>query len=195
MYPTITQTFNTNGTEINANIVKSASKLNGMFMTFYRTQRGAHLGTGLTQGQGDENKYLTDNYVHKRWNYFYNPMINSRFNDRGYNATGADAGHGFADSRYNISFQLQLASKKYPEFESQSLAEHFYFLRRMLNYLNPDQDACSITYEQYATNKFVCAMTLKKMNDAHLTGSSFYLKFMAHISNRFPSQCKDISSI
>jgi hypothetical protein len=79
MYHTITQTFNTNGTEINANIVKSASKLNGMFMTFYRTQRGAHLTDNKEDG-----KYITDNYIHKRWNYFYNPMINSRFNDRCY---------------------------------------------------------------------------------------------------------------
>ena len=97
-------------------------------------------------------------------------MINSRFNDRGVNATGADAGYGFADKNYNISWQLQIANKKYPEFESQSLAEHMYFLRRMLSYMNPDQDACSITYEQYATNKFIIGITFEKMNEQNLTG-------------------------
>ena len=77
-------------------------------------------------------------------------MISSRFNGRGVNAAGADAAYGFTDQNHNISWQLQIANKKYPEFESQSLAGHMYFLRRMLNYMNPDQDACSMTYEQYA---------------------------------------------
>ena len=49
-------------------------------------------------------------------------MISSRFNDRGVDATGADAGYGFADKKYNISWQLQIASKRYPGFESQRLA-------------------------------------------------------------------------
>ena len=157
MYHTITQSFNASGTEINMNVVKSASKLNGAFITFYRTQRGNHLTNGK-----EDNYYLPDNYVNKRFNYFYNPMINSRFNDRGVNATGDDAGYGFADKNYNISWQIKIANKKYPEFESQSLAEHMYFLRRMLSYMNPDQDACSITYEQYARNKFVIGITFEK---------------------------------
>ena len=164
MYHTITQSFNASGTEINMNVVKSASKLNGAFITFYRMQRGNHLTNGK-----EDNYYLPDNYVNKRFDYFYNPMINSRFNDRGVNATGDDAGYGFADKNYNISWQLQIA-KKYPEFESQSLAEHMYFLRRMLSYMNPDQDACSITYEQYATNKFIIGITFEKMNEQNLTG-------------------------
>ena len=100
MYHTITQSFNVNGTEINMNVVKSASKLNGAFITVYRAQRGK-----------EDNYYLPDNYVNKRFNYFYNPMINSRSNVRGVNATGADAGYGFADKNYNISWQLQIATK------------------------------------------------------------------------------------
>ena len=165
MYHTITQTFNASGTEINMNVVKSASKLNGAFITCYRTQRGNYLTNGK-----EDNYYLPDNYVHKRFNYFYNPMINSRFSDRGVNATGDDAGYGFADKNYNISWILQIGNKKYPEFESQSLAEHMYFLRRMLNYMNPDQDSCSITYEQYATNTFILGITFEKMNEASMTG-------------------------
>ena len=46
MYHTLTQTFNASGTEINMNVVKTASKLNGAFITFYRTQRGNHLTNG-----------------------------------------------------------------------------------------------------------------------------------------------------
>ena len=97
-------------------------------------------------------------------------MINSRFNDRRVNATGADAGYGFADKDYIISWQIQVANKNYPEFESQSLAEHMYFLRRMLSYMNPDQDACSSTFEQYATNKFIIGIAFEKMSEQNLTG-------------------------
>ena len=165
MYHTITQSFNASGTEIDMNVVKSASNLNGAFITFYRTQRGDKLVAGKEDGY-----YLPDNYVYKRFNYFYNPMINSRFNDRGYGATGDNRGFGFADKNYNISWQIQIANEKYPEFESQSLAEHMYFLRRMLNYMTPDQDACSITYEQYATNKFIIGIPFEKMNEQNLTG-------------------------
>ena len=122
MYHTLSQTFNTNGAEINMNVVKSSSKLNGMFITLYRTQRGAHLTNGEEDG-----KYVSDNYIYKRWNYFYNPMINTRLNDHGTGATGANRGFGFANKNLNISWQVQVHNKKYPEFESQSLSEHWYF--------------------------------------------------------------------
>ena len=165
MYHILSQTFNAFGTEINMNVVKSASKLNGAFITFYRTQRGGH----YPFGEKDE-KYLPDNYVYKRFKYFSSPMINSRFNDLGTpGVDGGEAGYGFADKNYNISWQLQIANKKYPEFESQSLSEHMYFLRRMLNYVNPDQDACSITYKQYATDKFIIGITFEKMNESNMT--------------------------
>ena len=60
-YHTITQTFNTGGGEINMNIVKSASKLSNAFITLYRAPK-----TGLRYGY-----FRPDNYLHKRWNYFY----------------------------------------------------------------------------------------------------------------------------
>ena len=167
MYHTISQTFNNQRNEINMNIVKSASKLNGIFLTFYRPQRGAHLTDGKLDG-----KYSADNYTYKRWNYFYNPMINSRIFDRGVGATGDNAGYGFQDKNKNITWQISISNKKYPEFESQSLAEHFYFLRRTLNYLNPDQDACSISYKQYREDKFVCAISFEKLPDNNFTGAN-----------------------
>ena len=167
MYHTISQTFNNQRNEINMNIVKSANKLNGIFLTFYRPQRGAHLTDGKLDG-----KYIADNYMYKQWNYFYNPMINSRFFDRGVGATGDNAGYGFQDKNENITWQISISNKKYPEFESQSLAEHFYFLRRTLNYLNPDQDACSISYKQYHEDKFVCAISFEKLPDNNFTGAN-----------------------
>ena len=166
MYHTLSQTINTNGTEINMNVVKSSSKLNGMFITLYRTQRGAHLTNGEEVG-----KYLSDDYIYKRWNYFYNPMINTRLNDCGAGATGANRGFGFANKNLNVlSWQVQVHFKKYPEFESQSLSEHWYFLNRFLSYMNPDQDACSIAYEQYRSHKFIIGISFEKMSEANMTG-------------------------
>ena len=60
MYLTLTQSFIANGTEINMNVVKSASKLNGVFISFYRTRRDDKLVAGKEDGY-----YIPDNYVHK----------------------------------------------------------------------------------------------------------------------------------
>ena len=57
-YHTITQTFDPNAGEITMNIVKSASKLSGAFITLYRSPRTGEL----------RNRYSPDNYVYKRWN-------------------------------------------------------------------------------------------------------------------------------
>ena len=180
MYHTLSQTFSTDGNEINMNVVKSASKLNGMFVTLYRQQRGASLGTGNTAGM-ENGQYLPDNYVYKRWNYFYNPMINARLNDLGAGATGADRGFGFANKNLNISWQVQIHNKKFPEFESQSLAEHWYFLNRMLSYINPDQDACSITYEQYRSDKFIIGFNFQKMDEQNMTGVNTKMSGLSNI--------------
>ena len=99
VYHTMTQSFNAGGNEINMNIVKSASKLNGCFITLYRAPRA-----GVDADNNDY--YRHDNYIYKRWNYFYNPMINSRIFD-GPNPDGADRerfqGKGFQDKDLNLT--------------------------------------------------------------------------------------------
>ena len=61
MYHTITQSFSTNQ-EITMQIVKSASKLMGAFITLYRTPRA---------GKDPVTNYFhPDHYAFKRWNYF-----------------------------------------------------------------------------------------------------------------------------
>ena len=162
-YHTITQTFNTGGGEISMNIVKSASKLTNAFITLYRTPRGGKIYSN----------YLVDTYVYKRWNYFYNPMIWGQINDGGDPENiPAQAGKGFADSSRALTYQLQIASKKYPEFEVSSLSEAFYFLRRTLHFLNADQNSLNISYKQYRENKFVMAFSLEKMPDVNFTGQN-----------------------
>ena len=154
MYHTITQTFNVGAGEINMNIVKSASKLSGAFITLYRAPRTGEL----------RNRYLVDNYVYKRWNYFYNPMINGEINDVGAANTDALQGKGFADHTRQLSWQLQVQSTKYPEFEAQSLSETFYYLRQAIHYMNPEQEALSFSYRQYRENKFIIGMSFEKMH-------------------------------
>ena len=155
MYHTITQTFDPTAGEITMNIVKSASKLSGGFITLYRSPR-----TGLDFG-----RYLPDNYVYKRWNYFYNPMINGRINDVGDGPTDDNLqGQGFADHSRQLSWQLQIQSTKYPEFEAQSLSETFYYLRQAIHYMNPEQESLSFSYRQYRENKFIIGMSFEKMH-------------------------------
>ena len=112
-YHTLTQTFNAGGGEINMNIVKSASKLSNAFITLYREKK-----IGNRYGY-----FRPDNYLHKRWNYFYNPMINSEINDGTEEGNVAVEGQGFQDFTRNLSWQLQVGNKKFPEFECQSLSE------------------------------------------------------------------------
>ena len=84
----------------------------------------------------------------------------------------AQAGKGFADSSRALTYQLQIASKKYPEFEVSSLSEAFYFLRRTLHYMNADQNSLNISYKQYRSNKFVMAFSFEKMADVNFTGTN-----------------------
>ena len=162
-YHTLTQTFNAGGGEIKMNIVKSASKLSTAFITLYREKR-----QGTRYGQ-----FLVDNYVHKRWNYFYNPMINSEINDGPAAASvPLQEGKGFQDYSRNLSWQLQIANKKFPEFECQSLSEAFYFLRRTLHYHNPEQNSINISYKQYRENKFIIGCSFEKMQDLNFTGQN-----------------------
>ena len=162
-YHTITQTFNTGGGEINMNIVKSASKLSNAFITLYRAPK-----TGLRYGY-----FRPDNYLHKRWNYFYNTMINSEISDGGDpDNNPEEVGQGFSDSTRALSWQLQVANKKFPEKECESLSEAWYFLRRTIALFNPEQNSINISYNQYRNNKFVIGVDFQKMNSVNFSGLS-----------------------
>ena len=195
MYHTMTQSFNAAGTEISMNIVKPASKLNGCFITLYRAPRAG-------VDADNNNYYRHDNYIHKRWNYFYNPMINSRIFD-GADPDGAGRerfqGKGFQDKDLDLTWQLQINNKKYPEFECQSLAESAYYLRRTLHYLNPDQDAFSISYKRYREDKFVIGISFEKMADTNFTGQNTkmggLLVFKLKGSNRALTTDEDVREL
>ena len=81
-------------------------------------------------------------------------------------------GKGFADSTRALSWQLQIANKKYPEFEAQSLSEAWYFLRRTVNLMNPEQNSLNISYKQYRENKFVIGISFEKMASVNFTSAN-----------------------
>ena len=81
-------------------------------------------------------------------------------------------GKGFQDYTRNLSWQLHIANKKYPEFECQSLSEAFYFLRRTFHYVNYDQNSLNISYSKYRSNKFIIGVSFEKMADVNFTGTN-----------------------
>ena len=190
-YHTITQTFNSGAGDINMNIVKSASKLSHAFITLYREPRSGELF----------NNYMVDNYVYKRWNCFYNPMINGLIND-GPDPDGANReafqGKGFQDSSRNISWQLQIGNRKFPEFEAQSLSETFYYLRQTLNLLYPDQQSVSFSFRQFRENKYVIACSFSKVPDMAFTsentkmGSLITMKLKATEGQFFTAEPREL---
>ena len=94
-------------------------------------------------------------------------MIYSEIND-GFDGALVE-GQGFQDFTRNLSWQMQVGNKKFPEFECQSLAEAFYFLRRTIHYHNADQNSLNISYKQYRENKFIIGVSFEKMADVNLT--------------------------
>ena len=92
-------------------------------------------------------------------------MINGRINDVG-TTPAADnlQGKGFTDNTHQLSWQLQVQSQKYPEFEAQSLSETSYCLRQAIHYMNPEQEALSFSYRQYRENRFIIGMSFEKMH-------------------------------
>ena len=53
-----------------------------------------------------------------------------------------------------------------------SMAETAYYLKRALHYLNPDQDAFSISYKRFREDKFAIGISFEKMQDTNFTGQN-----------------------
>ena len=81
-------------------------------------------------------------------------------------------GKGFQDYNRNLSWQIQLGNKKYPEFESQIVvSETFYYLRRAIHYMNPDQDALSLFLSSVSREQtYHRNESFEKMADVNFTG-------------------------
>ena len=146
-YHSFSQTFSTGNSEINMNIVKSSTRLSQMFFTF--------------SNSNIDNDNTAGNYDKKKWNYFFHPM-----------AATIDNLEGVIDSNKQISAQIQIANKKFPEQEITSIAEFMYFLRRAVNVMSPYYDGFSIDIYRYANDKFIGGINFDKQPDANFTGSN-----------------------
>jgi len=47
-----------------------------------------------------------------------------------------------------------------------------YYLRRAIHFMNPDQDAMSITYKRFREDKFIIGISFEKMADINFTGQN-----------------------
>ena len=108
-----------------------------------------------------DNDNTAGNYDRKKWNYFFHPM-----------AATIDNLEGVIDSNRQISAQIQIANKKFPEQEITSIAGFMYFLRRAVNVMSPYYDGFSIDIYRYANDKFIGGINFDKQPDVNFTGSN-----------------------
>ena len=77
---------------------------------------------------------------------------------------------GTYDYAKEIQFELQLGSKKWPEYPMKSQAEAFYQLRKTMGILGSAYLSLDITGPEYKNNKFIIGFDLEKMIGASFTG-------------------------
>ena len=132
------------GADTQVNISRSLTRLKSIFVTLYKEKKNAPVAPA-TVGTPNLNLY---NEV----NLFHHPMLGN------YNASN------------EIQFELQLGSKKWPEYPMLSQAEGFYQLRKTMGILGSAYHSLDITTREYVDDKFVIGMDLEKMLGASFTG-------------------------
>lgn len=110
-----------------------------------------NVSRALTRLKGVYVSLSTDAGGAKEVNNFYHPM-------------------GFAyDKSKELSFEMQIGAKKYPEYPIQSAAEAFYQLRKSLG-LHARNALMDIRATEYRTNKFVIGIDTEKVLGASFSG-------------------------
>ena len=77
---------------------------------------------------------------------------------------------GTYDFTKEFQFELQLGSKKWPEYPLKSQAEAFYQLRKTMGILGSAYHSLDITGSEYKENKHIIGFDLEKMLGASFTG-------------------------
>lgn len=110
-----------------------------------------NVSRALTRLKGVYVSLSTDNAGAKEVNNFYHPM------------------GGAYDKDKEISFEMQIGAKKYPEYPMQSASEQFYQLRKSLSIhdVNAQMD---ISANDYRNDKFVIGVDTQKVNGASFSG-------------------------
>ena len=105
-----------------------------------------------------DNMSGTNGIVHRTWNTFMGPMAGSDYTGGEYNY------------KKELQWQLQIGSKKFPEFPCRSLAETFYQLKKALGVHGSAFHSLSITPKQYRNDHFVIGVDTEKILEAGFTG-------------------------
>jgi hypothetical protein len=77
---------------------------------------------------------------------------------------------GDYDYDKELQFELQLGSKKWPEYPMKSQAESFYQLRKTMGLLGSASHSLDFTGREYITDKHIIGFDLEKMLGASFTG-------------------------
>jgi hypothetical protein len=77
---------------------------------------------------------------------------------------------GTYNKAQEIQFELQLGSKKWPEYPMLSQAEGFYQLRKTMGILGSAYHSLDFTGREYVDDKFIIGFDLEKMLGASFTG-------------------------
>ena len=77
---------------------------------------------------------------------------------------------GTYNKSHELQFELQLGSKKWPEYPMLSQAESFYQLRKTMGILGSAYHSLDFTGREYIDDKFIIGFDLEKMLGASFTG-------------------------
>lgn len=110
-----------------------------------------NVSRALTRLKGVYVSLSTDDGGAKEVNNFYHPM------------------GGVYDKAKELSFEMQIGSKKYPEYPMQSSSEQFYQLRKSIGVHNVNAQM-DISATDYRNNKFVIGIDTEKVLGASFSG-------------------------
>jgi hypothetical protein len=137
------------GNNISVQISRAVSKLNRMFLTFYKPT-----------ADGSETQKLLTNEK-KQAVSFYHPM-----------SLGSTVGNQNTpyNSNLELEFQIQLGGKLYPEYPCRTVNECFSILKETLNLPEKYQHSVGIKFDDYIRNKFIFGMDFEKVPDVDWSG-------------------------
>ena len=137
------------GNNVSVQISRAVSKLNRMFLTFYKP----------TADSGET--LLLKTNENKQGVSFYHPMSAGSVGDTAVTTY---------NSNLELEFQIQLGGKLYPEYPCRTINECFSILKETLNLPEKYQHSVGILFDEYIRNSFIFGMDFEKVPDVDWSG-------------------------
>ena len=137
------------GNKVAVQVSRAVTRLNRMFITFYKSSLGTTDGFYANEG--------------KQGVCFYHPMATGTNHDQNLTVYNPEK---------ELEFQVQLGGKLYPEYPVRSVAECFCVLKETLNLPEKYQHSLALKFDEYIRNKFIYAVDFEKVPDADWTGTN-----------------------